>query len=659
MLNDDWVKLFARCMTGYHSNNENVQLAALRTIWLILTLNSTYSYAIEFASRDDGLNALVTSMKNHQNSKQIQHCGSGIIACLAHKNPLHNKSSLLLSFENGAVIERVGMAFRLYPDSHTTLHAFLKLLIASLYTQTSSEDIIKTIAQCTNREHQGNDMLISAIETVLNIMIDCQEDIAIQIWGCWLIWALMAHHESLLDLCDKSKVSATIGNILVHLQVIAAPLGLYEHIICLLSAISYCNEDILAGKEEDISKLTLQAMLAEPQSRTVIYYGCHCICSNIYCIQNDTAGIILRAMKDFDDETIAEIAITSLMCLAKSGYNSILALLHEDRLIDTIVECMMRHPNASSIQIAACDIFSAIALDRKIMRRIDSSGGATSIISTMYNLRNDPEVVSKAFVALANITDASILRESRAPRSIICAMEANNEDLYIQYQGLTALWNLASMNDSLKKEIVQNGGIEIISKAMANFLASEQIQEQGIVALWTLTSSMPLPSSLISCTVEAVANAMSAHLQQATICQQGLGSMSILANFTSAKADDMSYVIDLIFSCMWMHSEIAAIQQGALGALTKVSVNKTTNQVMQITSEDVDVITNAMRTHLSVKDVQENAIVLLRSLTYNHVNVEIMGQNPHLVELIKNARSHFQLRFHVDDLLRLLQSESQ
>ena len=157
------------------------------------------------------MNAIVTSMKNHQNSKQIQHCGSGIIACLALKNPLHNKSSLLLSFENGAVIERVGMAFRLYPDSHTTLHAFLKLLIASLYTQTSSEDIIKTIAQCTNREHQGNDMLISAIETVLNIMIDCQEDNAIQIWGCWLIWALMAHHESLLDLCDKSKVSATIG----------------------------------------------------------------------------------------------------------------------------------------------------------------------------------------------------------------------------------------------------------------------------------------------------------------------------------------------------------------------------------------------------------------------------------------------------------------
>ena len=135
--------------------------------------------------------------------------------------------------------------------------------------------------------------------------------------------------------------------------------------------------------------------------------------------------------------------------------------------------------------------------------------------------------------------------------------------------------------------------------------------------------------------------------------------MSILANFTSAKADDMSYVIDLIFSCMWMHSEIAAIQQGALGALCKVSINKATNQVVQITSEDIDVITNAMRTHLSVKDVQENAIVLLRSFSYNHVNVEIMGQNPHLVELIKNARSHFQLRFHVDDLLRLLPSDSQ
>jgi len=368
-------------------------------------------------------------------------------------------------------------------------------------------------------------------------------------------------------------------------------------------------------------------------------------------------------MKDFEEEEVADIAINSIALLTMKGFQAILTLLNNERLIDSIVGCMSRHSNSSSIQIAACNILSNIALDRHVMNDICSCGGTSRIITTLYNLSQDSLVVCKAFWALANIIgtcDAATLQKCKAPKSVLCAMEANPTDIFIQIRGATTLWSLGSCHSTLQKEIIQLGGIQTISEAMREFIASEQMQEKGIIALWSLSVSTLLESAVTSRAIEAIADAICAHLTSTQICEHGLGALSTLAT-TKSVVKDVDDVIDLIFSCMMMHSDSATVQQGALAALSKISIDQPSNEVLQITPDDLDVVINAMRTHILVKGVQENAIILLRSMSFCAANINVIGQNPFLVGLIKTAMSKFQgsLRVNVEDLLRMLPSDNQ
>jgi len=652
-LNENWIEVLAATMSN-HSSNEMVQLAALRTIWSIVAHDSGYASEITLVCR-----ILVNTMETHRHAKRIQQCGSGLAACLAS-----NHASLMLSVHSGAVVERMGEA--LYFNSPSALNALFKLLMASRQSNASSDHLIETIGRCTNRECRGGGILTNAMDTILGVMSDCPKHTGVQIWACWLLWVLFSHESRLNSCASRDLLSTLISNILRHLEATTTSprtsLAVHESAICLLSSISCCSDDLLAGKDEVFSRVVAGIMLAQPKSRTIAMYGCNCI-SNTLFIQDDTASVLLGAMRDFEDEAVADIAINSILLLTKKGFQAILTLLENDRLVDSIVDCMMKHPNSSSVQIAACDILSSIALDTIFMMNICSHGGASRIISSLYNLSEDSLVVGNALMALSNIIgvcDPAILQESKAPERILCAMEANQMDLCIQIQGATALWNLGSPHNNLKNEIIEFGGISTITKAMKFFIASKEMQEKGIIALWTLSSLVPLEPSAISRAIEAVADAIAAHLLSAGICKHGLGALSTLAS-SKYVIEDVDTVIDLIFSCMWMHASSATVQQGALSALSKISIDPPTNQVFQITSNDLDVLVNTMRTHLDDKCIQENSIVLIRSLAFCPVNVKIMGQNPFLMGLIKSSMSNFQgsLRVNVEVLLRLLPSDNQ
>ena len=658
-LNEHWVEILASNMSN-HNTNEMIQLSALRTIWLIVSLDS--KYALELTTYNDGLNALFISMKNHQQSKPIQLCGTGIIA---HLSSIKQGASLLLSFDSDALIERLGGALSI--GSHFSLEALFNLLMLSLESKSSRQfdSIIKTIAQCTEFQHQGNNKSMNAIETVLGIMTHCAEHVTLQIWGCRLLGAILSLNDCLLNPSNEKLLLAIISSILHHLEVIMTkytpPLLLYESIICLLSAISCCSDNILAGREESISQLAVATMIAEPTSHTVALYGCHCL-NNVLHRQDETSGVLLRAITNFDDNLLVEMALNTLARLTKGAFQYCISLLNNEvELIQTIVECMIKYQNEPSIQSPACDLLSALALDREVTLRICSTGGANRIITTLYSHRNEPSVVSKAFAALSNISGtvkASIMQESQAPRCILSTMEANETDLTIQTQAVNALWALGSMNSRLKEEIIQQNGLQLISKAMTSYIACQQLQEKGIIALWTLASTSSVASSpeLVKCVTEPITDAISAHIMCQQVCQHSLGALS---SITCPKTiDDDNRLIDLIIGCMWMHAEVASIQQGALGALSKASIEKSTNVVIQITSQDIDAITNAMRMHVTTKDVQENAVILLQSLTLCHDNVIVISQNPWLQPLILTAKLNFpQLRVNVDDLLLLLPAQ--
>ena len=99
----------------------------------------------------------------------------------------------------------------------------------------------------------------------------------------------------------------------------------------------------------------------------------------------------------------------------------------------------------------------------------------------------------------------------------------------------------------------------------------------------------------------------------------------------------------------------------ALAALCNISVNVDTNEVSEITSEDLHAVISVMRLHSSVRDVQEGAIILLRNFTFSRPNLAVMEQNSSLVALVRTAMSTFNSSFEgrADDLLRVLPSIGQ
>ena len=107
-----------------------------------------------------------------------------------------------------------------------------------------------------------------------------------------------------------------------------------------------------------------------------------------------------------------------------------------------------------------------------------------------------------------------------------------------------------------------------------------------------------------------------------------------------------------------MHSNNPNVCNAALTALCNMCVNVVTNQVLEITSEEVDVIVNTMRNHQTVREVQESSIILLRNFSFSRTNLSVMERNQFLVPLIRSAMSYFNDNFsrRGDDLLRALPS---
>jgi len=394
-LNEHWVKVLASSMSN-HETNEMVQLSALKSIWLIVSLDSRYS--LEFVSNNDGLNALAIAMKYHQQSKPIQLCGAGIITALSS---IKQGASILLSFDSGVVIERLGNALSI--GCHFILEALFNLLMISLESKTSQQfdSIIETIAQCKEFQHQGNNKSMIVVEVVLGIMTDYPEHVTLQNWGCRLLGVILSSNDCLFNPSNEKQLPSIISSILYHLELITTkhtpPLSLYESIICLLSTMSCCSDNILAGKEESISQLAVATMTAEPSSHTVALYGCHCL-NNVLQRQDETASVLLRVITNFDDKQIVEMALNTLACLTKGAFQYCVSLLNNEvGLIETIIECMIKYQDEPSIQTSACDMLSALALDREITLRICSSGGASRIITTLYSHRNEPSVVSVVY----------------------------------------------------------------------------------------------------------------------------------------------------------------------------------------------------------------------------------------------------------------------
>jgi len=224
---------------------------------------------------------------------------------------------------------------------------------------------------------------------------------------------------------------------------------------------------------------------------------------------------------------------------------------------------------------------------------------------------------------------------------------------------------LSARDDSFKEYIVNSGGITTIAEAMTRYPASRQMQARGFVVMWSCAAGSGVPKPLKvrvgQCGIVPVVNGLSAHITSEKACEDALGCIKCLSTVPQNKELIDDRAVDLIYACMLLHSENSTVAKAALAALCNVSVNVDTNQVTEITKEDLDAIVLVMRAHQDVKVVQESAIILLRNFTFFSSNVELMAETPFLVNLVRSAMAKHNDLFQgrAEEILRCLPEPGQ
>jgi len=383
-------------------------------------------------------------------------------------------------------------------------------------------------------------------------------------------------------------------------------------------------------------------------------------------INDELVTIIMTFIdREIDSNDAADFiasAVNIILSMTNRGFRAVTILLRNETLINTMVRTMEKFPHAASIQGAGIGILTSMALENSIRGDIFRSGGATRIIASLDNVKNDAIIVSQAFSSLSNLmvgADFEILLGHEVPVAgiFIRAVTTHPKNLSIQIDGAHALWALSAVADSFKVEIINLGGAEVISNAMTEFIGSKHMQSIGFKAIWSLSVPKNLKRRIGQCAIEAVVNGFSAHLLSQKECEDAMGCLKCLSSIPPNKELLEEFGgFDLIYSCMWMHSETPSVCRIALAALHGICISIDTNEVSDLKEEELDVIVNVVRIHSTVRAIQENAIGLLRNFTFSSLSMRNLERNPFVVPLVHSAvtvhNDHF--RGWADDLLQVL-----
>jgi hypothetical protein len=274
-------------------------------------------------------------------------------------------------------------------------------------------------------------------------------------------------------------------------------------------------------------------------------------------VTDEVVSVIMRFIREeIDNDDSADLIDTSvhiILTVSNMGFKAVKTLVRYEPLVETVVACMEKFPAYSSIQCAGIDILNEVAIDLSLRADICLKGGVRRIIATLDELKHDPIVVCKAFMALANLVNGAgveFLREHRASVLFVSAMKLHPQNLYIQTVATNALLALSARNILFKSEIVDAGGAEAISKSMTRFIASKHMQLEGFSALWALALPKHLRARVGRCAIEAVTSGISAHISSEDACKNALGCLKCLSLSPVNKGLLEDYgAADLIYCC--------------------------------------------------------------------------------------------------------------
>lgn len=371
-----------------------------------------------------------------------------------------------------------------------------------------------------------SDVLFSSLTEVIDALRLHHDDSETLEHVTGALWALCAVRE---ELAQSPEVVYSIGLITATMNRFPQSVDLQRHGIGLLGLYFSLSTDKLDFVDDDLVYAIMNFIKEE--------------------INNDDS------VKDGFD--LIETAVNIIQIMADNGFEVVKTILQNENLIETIVGCMFKFPESLSIQGACSDILTNIAVDNYIRADVCHKGGTTRIISALENLKHDPIVVCKAFMALSNliaVADVEILRAHDTPvvEIFLGAMKLHPQNLYIQVVATYALWGLAARHDSFKDEIVNKGGTEVVVASMEKFLGSKHMQVRGFIVIWSVATRRHLKKRIGRCAIEQLANGISAHISNETACEHAMGCLTCLSTTPVNKELLNAHgVADLIYFCKY------------------------------------------------------------------------------------------------------------
>jgi len=592
--------------------NANVQTAAANLLLAIAASAESDSSegVMSMETSESACDALLFSLRTHEDLESIQLTGCCIFSCLAAASGANR--GITDGTLSGAVSMVVDAMFK-HQESKVIQKAGIQALYNQCVLSSNSGGNKRSVleAKVDGGNHSGVDVIVSAMNTL-------RDELSSLELACKLCWCLASNE----DLCKLLSASSTILHQVVdtaqtyHVNPEAG--ALYEAIFGMLGNMAHLEQNRSAIQEVGAIPFILDGMRFHRNDETVNLEACAALANlaNTRPIRDSIVkaggiGAIIRAMQAFiSDVDVVEEAIRALVCIAIDSDDATKEILSMPQVIQSISRASEAHDAAGPIQEMCATLIASLIMSNQSQQYIVESGGIDIVLRAL-NSTPEEKVQAAACVAFRNLAsqleDSDVLLKNRSIRTLIKAMEANEASVTVQLNACLTLWYLADKTKMEPGDIVDQQGVRCIVKAMQTHMESGELLETACGALWSLVDeSVDRKKDVVaSGAIDAVTCALVMHPDRTGTLEKACGVLSNVSEGPLAEAIANAQGVSIVVEAMRSNFQCIPLLETGCVVLRNILV-----QFPDFSSEAegaISTIINAMRDNPKEVNFQREA----------------------------------------------------
>jgi len=505
---------------------------------------------------DRGIETVLSAMKSHANSPELQLSGCVLLQCLACTERGRSRFAEIDGAEvlirtmraqssSTAVIELVfSLLWQLGVEG--ICWAFgenvLRAVIATMSVRIDSPGVqgracgLLTLVTPSSVQH-SNLVALGGVEAVTSAMKAHLTSAETQELGC----------RCLVSFCENTGCAEQLFR-----------LGVIELVVAALSSLSASIRVVSA------SLLALVALVSADTNKTIQTDGLH----------SKVANAMMQYQSSESLQEIGCVLLWNLSVISKDPLKEFDFLC-----VRAVASAMQAHAGVAALQQACCDVIGLWAEDPELQ-------------NTLLELN----IVQQLITAVQEHVDSDVLLIS----------------------GCRALRAMAQDCDAGREAVCCLGGIDTMLRTMEAHLSSAELQQAGCEMLGVLASSSAIQTRIGELGgIESVIAVMRAYAGLLEVLLKAFGALVLCVRGNCANRDRLSasggFAVILLFQREWLHN--VAVQQAVCTALSECVASDTQREKF-VREGGADVVISAMCAHTSNVEVQQVGCTALSHLAH-------------------------------------------